>query len=83
MTDDNKNHKNHDDQPTPRSGMRLRDMISTVLFGALGVQSNKARERDFTHGKPSHFILFGLGFMLVFILGILGIVKLVLHLAGS
>jgi len=80
MADDNKNHQ---DDNTPRSGMRLRDMLSTILFGALGVQSNKARERDFTHGKPSHFILFGLGFMLVFILGIIGIVKLVLHLAGS
>lgn len=80
MADDNKNHK---DDNAPRSGMRLREMLSTILFGALGVQSNKARERDFTHGKPSHFILFGLGFMLVFILGIIGIVKLVLHLAGS
>lgn len=69
----------HTDSPAK---MRWRDMFSTILFGALGVQSNKARERDFTHGKPSHFIMFGLGFMLVFILTILGVIKLVLHLSG-
>lgn len=74
------NNKKDEQQGQPR--MRRRDMISTVLFGALGVQSNKARERDFTHGKPSHFIYFGIGFMLVFVLALVGIVKLVTHLAG-
>ncbi|CEA06460.1 hypothetical protein BN1049_02848 [Pseudomonas saudimassiliensis] len=74
------NNKKDEQQGQPR--MRRRDMISTVLFGALGVQSNKARERDFTHGKPSHFIYFGIGFMLVFVLVLVGIVKLVTHLAG-
>ncbi|MFA5677866.1 MAG: DUF2970 domain-containing protein [Pseudomonas sp.] len=57
-------------------------MLSTILFGALGVQSNKARERDFNEGKLSHFIYFGLGFMLIFTLSIIGLVKLVLHFAG-
>lgn len=73
--------KPNQDQVRPK--MRWRDMLSTILFGALGVQSNKARERDFSHGKPSHFILFGVGFMLVFILTIIGVVKLVLHLTGQ
>ena len=73
--------KKNDDRDTPPR-MRRRDMISTILFGALWVQSNKARERDFSHGKPSHFIFFGLGFMLVFILVLVGVVKLVTHLAG-
>lgn len=62
--------------------MRFRDTFSSVLWAALGVQSNRARERDFTHGKPSHFIFLGLGFTLVFVLVIFGVVKLVLHLAG-
>ncbi len=78
MTEASKKPNQTDAPPT----MRWRDMLSTILFGALGVQSNKARERDFTHGKPSHFIMFGLGFMLVFILTIIGVIKLVLHLAG-
>lgn len=85
MTDNNK--KDQHDQPPPeqppaRSGLRFRQMISTILFGALGVQTNKARERDFTQGKLSHFIYFGLGFMLLFTLGIITVVKLVLHFAG-
>ena len=73
--------KKNDDRDTPPR-MRRRDMVSTILFGALGVQSNKARERDFNQGKLSHFIYFGLGFMLVFVLVIIGVVKLVLHFAG-
>lgn len=85
MTD--KNEKDRDDRPqhdqsTPRGGLRFRQMISTILFGALGVQTNKARERDFTQGKLSHFIYFGLGFMLLFTLGIITVVKLVLYFAG-
>lgn len=70
------------DQPPARAGLRFRQMVSTILFGALGVQTNKARERDFAHGKLSHFIYFGLGFMLVFTLGIIAVVKLVLYFAG-
>ena len=64
-------------------GMRLRDTVVSVLFAALGVQSNKARERDFTHGKPSHFIILGVVFTALFVLTILGVVKLILHLAGA
>ena len=85
MTDNKKEDQHdlpHHQQPPPRNGLRFRQMISTILFGALGVQSNKARERDFTEGKLSHFIYFGLGFMLLFILVIIGAVKLALYLAG-
>lgn len=70
------------EQPATRGGLRFRQMISTILFGALGVQTNKARERDFTQGKLSHFIYFGIGFMLLFTLTIITVVKLVLHFAG-
>lgn len=82
MTEHNNNNEQHEDQTNQRPGLRFRQMLSTILFGALGVQSNKARERDFNQGKLSHFIYFGVGFMLVFTLGIVGVVKLVLHFAG-
>lgn len=87
MTNNNDNDKDQQDlpqheKPPARAGLRFRQMLSTILFGALGVQSNKARERDFTEGKLSHFIYFGLGFMLLFTLGIIGVVKLVLYIAG-
>lgn len=83
MTDDNNNKDRQQQNDTPaRTGLRFRQMLSTILFGALGVQTNKSRERDFNEGKLSHFIFFGLGFMLVFTLSIIGVVKLVLHFAG-
>lgn len=62
--------------------LTFRQMLHSVLAGALGVQSSKNRARDFTHGKPSHFILLGLAFTAVFVLVILGVVQLVLHLVG-
>lgn len=65
-----------------RKPLTLRQMLHSVLAGALGVQSGKNRARDFTHGKPSHFILLGVGFTVVFVLVILGVVKLVLYLVG-
>ena len=57
-------------------------MLHSILAAAFGVQSGKNRERDFSKGKPSHFIVLGLLFTLAFILVIVGIVQLVLHLAG-
>ena len=65
-----------------RKSLTLRQMLQSVLAGALGVQSGKNRERDFSHGKPSHFILLGVGFTILFVLVILGVVKLVLYLVG-
>jgi len=52
-----------------------------VLAAALGVQSGKNRSRDFSRGKPSHFILLGVIFTALFVIVLLAAVKLVLHLA--
>ncbi|WNF44902.1 DUF2970 domain-containing protein [Pseudomonas sp. SG20056] len=62
--------------------LTLWEMLQSVLSAALGVQSGKNRTRDFSRGKPSHFIILGVLFTVVFVLVIFGIVKLVLHLAG-
>ncbi|MDF3196272.1 MAG: DUF2970 domain-containing protein [Pseudomonas sp.] len=62
--------------------LTLWEMLQSVLSAALGVQSAKNRSRDFSRGKPSHFIILGVLFTAVFVLVIFGIVKLVLHLAG-
>ena len=62
--------------------LTLREMLGSVLAAALGVQSGKNRARDFSHGKPSHFIILGVGFTVLFVLLILGLVKLVLYLVG-
>ncbi|WP_392888542.1 DUF2970 domain-containing protein [Pseudomonas migulae] len=57
-------------------------MLHSVMAAAFGVQSGKNRARDFTHGKPSHFVLLGILFTVVFALTLYGIVQLVLLFAG-
>ena len=54
--------------------------MKSTLSAFIGVQSNANRERDFTHGKISHFIGIGLLFGLIFVLTLIGVVQLVLHL---
>ncbi|MFB8828935.1 DUF2970 domain-containing protein [Azotobacter sp. CWF10] len=67
-----------DDKP-----LTFRQMLHSVLAAALGVQSGKNRARDFSRGKPSHFILLGVGFTALFVLVLVGVVKLILHLVQS
>ncbi len=43
-----------------RSGTGFWSVVQSVGAGLLGVQSSKNRERDFTQGKPLHFIVGGL-----------------------
>lgn len=67
-----------DDKDKP---LTFREMLQSVLAAAFGVQSGKNRSRDFSRGKPSHFILLGLLFTAIFVLLLIGLVKLVLGLA--
>jgi len=55
----------------------LRALLQSVLAAALGVQSSKNRERDFTDGKASHFIVAGIVFTFLFIATVATIVNLV------
>ena len=57
-------------------------LLKSTLSAFIGVQSNANRERDFSHGKFSHFIWMGLLFGIVFVLTLVGVVQLVLHLAS-
>lgn len=58
-------------------------MVHSVLAAALGVQSNRNRERDFTHGKPVHFLLLGAVFTVLFVVILFLVVQLVLYLAAG
>ncbi len=58
-------------------------IIASLFAGWFGVQNNKNRERDFTHGKASTFIYAGIIFLVLFVLGVWGIVQLVMATAGS
>lgn len=69
------------DQPDDHKPPTFWQMLHSVMAAAFGVQSQKNRARDFTHGKPSHFVILGILFTAVFALILLGIVQLVLHFA--
>lgn len=57
-------------------------VLGSVLASMFGVQSNRKREQDFTHGKPSQYIITGLLVTVAFILAIWGLVSVVMKLAG-
>lgn len=69
------------DDPAQQKPPTFWQMLHSIIAAAFGVQSAKNRARDFTHGKPSHFIALGVLFTLLFVLVLIGVVKLVLHLA--
>jgi hypothetical protein len=70
----------NDEQPQHLSFYAL---LSSVLAAFLGVQSNANRERDFSKGKISHFIIIGLIAGVAFILIIVGVVNLVMTLSTT
>jgi len=71
------------DKDPQQAPLTLREMLQSVLAAALGVQSGKNRSRDFSRGKPSHFILLGVLFTTLFVIVLLVAVKLILHLATN
>jgi quinol-cytochrome oxidoreductase complex cytochrome b subunit len=64
-------------------GIGWLNVVKSTIAAACGVQTNANRERDFQQGKPVTFIIAGLVFVLVFILGMVGLVQLVLSLAAQ
>jgi hypothetical protein len=67
------------EEPKPPT---LGQTVASVLASFFGVQSSKNRERDFKHGKASHFIVIGLIATAALVLTIFVIVKIVLKQAG-
>ena len=41
-------------------GPSLLGVLGSVLASMFGVQSSRKREEDFTHGKPSQYVIIGL-----------------------
>jgi hypothetical protein len=60
----------------------LWQVAKSVLAAMLGVQKSENYQRDFQYGKPHQYIILGIIFVILFILILVGIVKLVLSLAG-
>lgn len=56
----------------------LINTIKSVAAAFFGVQSNKNRERDFSQGKFSHFIIVGILGVIFFIGVLIAVVTLVI-----
>lgn len=65
-----------DSRAKPRPGFFR--VVQSILAGALGVQSSKRREEDFTSASPWAFIVGGLIFGALFIGGLIVLVNVVL-----
>lgn len=57
-------------------------VIKSTIAAACGIQSNANRERDFSQGKASTFIIAGIVFVVAFVLIMYGIVQAVLATAS-
>lgn len=58
-------------------------VVKSILAAALGVQSEEARQRDFSKGSPAPFIIGGIVFTVVFVLLLVLVVQLVVSSAGG
>ncbi len=56
----------------------ITQVIKSVLAAAIGVQSNDNRQKDFTHGSLSTYVVAGLIFTVLFVSGLVFLVSTVL-----
>ena len=65
-------------QDTPDKPLSFLEVLQSTLWAAIGVQKHENRVRDFSRGNPVHFILMGIAFTTLFVLGMVGLVHLIL-----
>jgi hypothetical protein len=65
-----------------RGNHERRKATQTTHVSANAAKRPGRRARGAEREEPSHFIVLGVGFTAAFVLAILGVVKLVLYLAG-
>ncbi|PCJ83596.1 MAG: hypothetical protein COA54_15235 [Thiotrichaceae bacterium] len=56
--------------------------MGSIFAAWFGVQTKANRERDFEQGKFHYFVIGGITFAILFVLFIVGIVKVVMHFAA-
>ena len=72
-----------DGNQTKKNGISPWSFIGSLFAAWFGVQSKANRDRDFEHGKFSHFIIGGIIFVILFVLFVVGIVKVVMSTVGT
>jgi len=70
--------RDNETQPTRKKGPGVFKVMQSILAGALGVQSDKRREEDFSSHSPWPYIIAGILFTAGFVIALIVVVKLVL-----
>lgn len=60
----------------------LFQVMLSVLAGAFGVQSSENRKRDFARGRPLQFVITGIIFTVIFVVGMAALVNSIITSAG-
>ena len=71
-----------DENQKSEKGITFFSFVGSLISAWFGVSTQAKRERDFEQGKFSHFIIGGILFVIVFVMIVIGVVKLVLSSAG-
>jgi len=66
-----------DGKPDAEKHLTLPQVMGSVFAAGFGVQSKENKVRDFTRGKPVHFVIAGLAFTAAFLVGLIAIVNLI------
>lgn len=74
----NKSENNKAPAQPASKGPGVFKVIQSILAGALGVQSDKRREEDFSSHSPWPYIIAGILFTVGFVVTLVVVVKLVL-----
>lgn len=74
--------EHRDREPEEQQSLTFWQMFTSTLWAVVGVQNRKNRTRDFNKGKAIHFIYFGIGFTLCFVVGMFLLVRFILSVAG-
>ena len=61
-----------------KKGLSVWQVAASTVAAAFGVQSKANKDRDFSTGKPVHFIIAGIVFTALFVIAIIAVVNLVL-----
>ncbi|WP_394212504.1 DUF2970 domain-containing protein [Enterovibrio calviensis] len=54
------------------------EVVKSVFAAMLGVQSDKNRQRDFKQSSMLPYILVGVVFVVLFVMGLIGVVSLIM-----
>ncbi len=65
------------EDPKEQGDLSTAQVVGSTLAAAFGVQSKENKVRDFERGKPHQFIIAGVVFTLIFLVGMIALVNFI------